>query len=152
MRCRAATWAFLLSSVASCSSSSSDAPPANPTGAFVARFELPSSGAPDLLEVPFPSDLQRGSDGSIAITPGTNDAPRGLNRIIPNEKAAQYVGEALARTQAFGVYGGALFELTGGAPDPSALPRGRAGDCTGAGSVAYIVDVDTGRAIECQAG
>jgi hypothetical protein len=127
---------------AACSSS----PTTEPAGpAFEARFELPTSGAPAFLQVPFPSDLQLAEDGTIRI------AATDLERVIPKPVGAQYIAESLGKTRGFGVYGGALFELTGGAPDPAKLPTGDKGDCQGPDSSVYLVDVDAGVALPCQA-
>ena len=149
---RSALFAILVVTCAACSSSGGDGPAPNPNASFTARFELPTDGAPDLLEVPFPSDLQRAADGTIALPIGTNDDPRGLNRLIPSETAAKQVGAALAHSRAFGVYGGAIFELTGGAPDRARLPKGAHGDCTSASSPIFLIDLDAGVLLECQAG
>jgi hypothetical protein len=140
---------FVLAPVAlplSCSSKADTAPPAN---GFVARFELPK-GSPDMLQVPFPSDLMRAADGTITIPGG--DGKSGIDHLIPREKGAQFLVEALAKTRGFGVYGGAIFELDGQAPDPTKLPKGSPGDCTGKDAPIYLVDLDAGQAIECQAG
>ena len=58
---------------------------------FAARFELPASGRPEFLSVPFPSALQLNEDGTIALG---NDA---LTRLVPKEKGAAYIveGEAI---------------------------------------------------------
>jgi len=113
--------------------------------AFTARFELPASGAPEVLAVPFPSDLQLNADGTIAI------GVEGLTRLVPKERGAAYISESLARTKGYGVYGGAVFELTGGAPDPARLPQGKAGDCTTKDSAVFYVDLDAGKLLECRA-
>lgn len=114
-------------------------------GGFTARFELPATGKPLFLHVPFPNDLQMNDDGTIALDAAS------MERLVPRPAGAAFIVEALARTRGFGVYGGAVFELTGGAPDASKLPAGAAGDCTGKDSAAYVVDVDAGQVLECRA-
>lgn len=113
--------------------------------AFAARFELPTGAKPTFLQVPFPSDLYLNSDGTIAA-----DVPS-MARLVPRENGAKYIVEALANTNGFGVYGGAVFELTGGAPDTKKLPTGAPGDCLGKDAPVYFVDLDAGKALECRA-
>ncbi|MEO7094848.1 MAG: hypothetical protein ABI175_16435, partial [Polyangiales bacterium] len=138
----------------SCSSSDDTGTPPGDTGTtpFAARFELPKTGAPDILAVPFPSDLMLAPDGTIALKAGSPESPRGLDRIVPRSKGAKFVEEALARTHGFGTYAGSIFEVTGGAPDPSKLPTGKAGDCTTKDSPILFVDLDAAKALECMAG
>lgn len=144
---RSARTSLLLAplSLFACSSSSDDGPAPSTEGGFVARFEIPASGKPDVLQVPFPSDLHLAPDGTIALS----NEP--LTRLVPREKGAAYIAEALSRTRGFGVYGGAIFELTGGAPDVARLPRGAAGDCTSKDSPVFFVDLDAGKLLECRA-
>jgi len=130
-----------LSAIA-CSSKDDATPAAAP---FAARFELPSGGKPKFLEVPFPSDLHLNGDGTIALDVAS------MERLVPRTVGAQYMVDALANTHGFGVYGGAIFELTGGVPDETKLPRGAAGDCTGKDSPIVYVDLDAGKALECRA-
>jgi hypothetical protein len=126
--------------------SSGDEPSRTPGGApFAARFELPSSGKPAFLGVPFPSDLHVDADGSIAL------GVEALARLVPRERGAAYIAEAFAKTKGYGVYGGALFELTGGVPDPASLPQGKRGDCTSKDSAVLFVDLDAGALLECRA-
>lgn len=112
---------------------------------FAARFDLPSAGKPTFLQVPFPSDLQLTPEGMVSVDEA------GMARLVPRAAGAKYIVEALSRTRGFGVYGGAIFELTGAAPDPTKLPTGAPGDCTGKDSAAYIVDLDAGKVLECRA-
>lgn len=135
-----------LALVAACSSKD-DTPPANgtPATSFVASFALPASGAPALLAVPFPSDLQLAADGTIVASAAD------LGQLVPAPNGAKYISESLARTHGFGVYAGAIFPLTGGAPDAAKLPTGKAGDCTGKDAPIVFVDLDDGKALECQA-
>jgi dienelactone hydrolase len=135
---------------ASCSSSSNDQG-GQPAVAFSARFDLPASGAPDILQVPFPSDLFVGDDGAIHFDPGAPDRPTGLIRLIPNAGGTQYLVDAFARTKGYGVYGGSLFELDGGTPDKNNFPSGAPGDCTTKGSPIVFFDVDAGTPVECRA-
>jgi len=139
---------FVLPAAAPVSCSSKEDAPAGP--GFVARFELPKGAAPDVLQVPFPSDLLRGPDGTIVIPGG--DGKAGIDHLVPREKGAKFIIEALAKTRGFGVYGGAIFELDGAAPDASKLPTGATGDCTGKDAPIYFVDLDAKQALECQAG
>src|SRR5688572_25369095 len=103
-------------------SCSKDDPEPAPSSGFSARFEL--GDKPGFLSVPFPSDLYLNADGTIASDQA------GMERLVPLAVGATYMNDALARTHGFGVYGGAIFELTGDAPDASKLPKGIAGDCT----------------------
>lgn len=125
--------------------SSKDDGGTEPTAGFSARFELPASGKLSFLEVPFPSDLYLSAEGAIVVDQA------GMERLVPLPVGATYLNDALARTRGFGVYGGAIFELTGAAPDTSKLPRGVPGDCTTKDSAAYVVDLDAGKVLECQA-
>ena len=126
-----------------CSSKDDASTPA--TSSFTARFELPGSGRPTFLQVPFPSDLQLNADGMVTVDEAS------MSRLVPRPGGAKYMVEALARTRGFGVYGGAVFELTGAAPDDAKLPAGAAGDCTGKDSAAYVVDLTAGKVLECRA-
>src|SRR5258708_3734217 len=86
------------------SCSSKDEPQPAPA-AYVARFDLPKNGgAPDLLQVPFPSDLMLAKDGTIVL-PET-DGTQGINKLVPSEKGAKYIVEAFAKTHGFGTYAG----------------------------------------------
>lgn len=138
----------LLAVVAAACSSKDDAGPTAPSGAsaFTARFELPAQGAPKLLQVPFPSDLHLAADGTIQVS--ADD----VARLVPKPTGAGYIADALAKTHGFGVYGGAVFELQGGAPDASTLPTGAKTDCQGADAPIYLVDLDAGAPLPCQAG
>jgi dienelactone hydrolase len=149
----AAPFGLLAASVgfAACSSSSGGAP-ATPAKVFTAAFALPASGAPDFLDVPFPSDLNVAADGTIHFDYDlTGTAPKGLNKIFPSGNGAKYAAESLAYTRGWGVYGGAIFELDDGAPDSANLPTGQAGSCAGAGAPVVFVDVDAGKTVDCQA-
>jgi len=139
----ARTSLFVLTALASaCSSKSTDEPPT-----FVARFDLPSSGVPEVLQVPFPSDLWRAADGTIAL-------PKGVEHILPGDKGVKFIVEAYARTRGWGVYSGAFFALDSSikeGPDVSKLPKGDANDCTSKDSPVFVFDVDAGVALECRA-
>lgn len=137
------SWALCVPVVLFACSSNDDGASTPP--AFAARFELPATGMPGFLAVPFPSDLQVGEGGAITL-----DLP-GLARLVPRDKGAAYIAESLARTRGYGVYGGSIFELTGGAPDPTKLPQGKAGDCLGKDAPIVIVDLDAGKPLECRA-
>lgn len=115
------------------------------TASFAARFEIPGSGKPTFLQVPFPSDLHLNADGTIAVDQA------GMERLVPRPAGATYIIDSLAHTRGFGVYGGAMFEILGDAPDDTKLPRGAAGDCTGKDSPTYFVDLDAGKVLECRA-
>lgn len=112
---------------------------------FTARFELAAGGKADMVKVPFPSDLLM--DGGVIKV----EATAGLAELVPSEKGATILSQALAATRGFGVYGGALFALTGDAPDASKLPTGKKGDCQGKDSPVYLVDVDAGTVFDCRA-
>jgi hypothetical protein len=113
---------------------------------FVARFELPASGVPDVLAVPFPSDVWRAADGTIALP------ENGLEQVIPNAKGVTFVREALAQTRGFGVYAGSVFLLEGKAPDAALLPKGEAAGCGQKESPVIFFDLDANNALDCQAG
>jgi hypothetical protein len=152
----AAPLALLAASVgfAACSSSSGGGAPVvvPPANVFTAAFALPASGVPDFLDVPFPSDLNVAADGTIHYDYDlTGSAPKGLNKIFPSGKGAQFAAESLAYTRGFGVYGGAIFQLDNGAPDPANLPTGQAGGCAGANAPVVYVDLDAGKPVDCQA-
>ena len=139
---------------AACSSKHDDTPnpQPQPQAKFIAHFELPKAGAaPDLLKLPFPSDLFLAADGTIKIPIGTDLAPTGVNHLVPRVKGAQFVAEALALTHGFGVYAGAIFALDGGAPDATKLPTGKAADCTTKDSPIVFFDVDAGAPVPCSA-
>ncbi|MGZ3473808.1 MAG: alpha/beta hydrolase family protein [Polyangiales bacterium] len=141
------TGLLLLVLAAACSSKGDDPNGFTPASdAFTARFELPSSGKPSFLQVPFPSDLQLAADGTVSLDVD------GVQRLVPSPNGAKYIVESLARTRGFGVYGGVVFELTGGAPDASKLPTGKTGDCTTKDSPIVFFDLDAGAPVECQAG
>jgi hypothetical protein len=140
------TGLLLVVLAAACSSKGDDGAPPTTQAAFAARFELPSSGKPSFLQVPFPSDLQLAADGTVSLD------VEGVQRLVPNANGARYMVDALARTHGFGVYGGVVFELTGGSPDASKLPTGKAGDCTTKDSSIVFFDLDAGAPVECQAG
>ncbi len=142
---RRAVLPFAALVLAACSSKDGGDSPQPPPAGFAARFELPKSGRPAFLQVPFPSDLNVGADGTIQI-----DAA-GFERIAPKEKGARYIAESLARTRGFGVYGGAIFELTGDAPDLAKLPTGKPTDCQGKDAPIVFVDLDAGVTLPCQA-
>ncbi len=149
----AAPSALLLGSVgfAACSSSSGGGP-AQAAPGFTAAFALPASGAPDFLDVPFPSDLNVAADGTIKFDYDlTGNAPKGLNKIFPSGKGAEFAAESLAYTRGWGVYGGAIFELDNGAPDTSNFPTGQAGGCAGQSAPVVYVDLDAGKPVDCQA-
>jgi hypothetical protein len=137
---------FALVLLASCSSK--DDAPTNgvATSAFSAVFKLAEGGKADLVSVPFPSDLLLDASGAIRL-----DAAAGLSELVPSNKGAQYIADALAVTKGFGVYGGVLFALAGDAPDTSKLPTGKRGDCQGKDSPTYLVDVDAGTVLDCRA-
>lgn len=146
--------ALLAASVgfAACSSSSAGPAATPPAKVFTAAFALPASGAPDFLDVPFPSDLNVAADGTIHFDYDlTGSAPKGLNKVFPSGKGAQFAAESLAYTRGYGVYGGALFELDNGAPDTTNLPTGQAGGCAGSSAPVVYVDLDAGKPVDCQA-
>ncbi len=148
--------------VVACSSKSDSAQPVDSgvggdtndagTVAFTARWEIPETGAPDFLQVPFPSDLHLAANGTIVLEPGAADDVRGLSRILPRTNGAKYMRDALAHTVGFGPYAGALFEIVGGSVDASKLPTGQKGDCTTKDSPVFFFDLDAGQALECIAG
>lgn len=138
----------LAAAFAACSSSSGGGAP--PARGFTAHFALPATGAPDFLEVPFPSDLNVQKDGTIHFEYDA-DGTKGLSKVFPNARGAQFAAESLAYTRGFGVYGGVLFGLDDGVPDTANLPSGNAGECAGASAKVVFVDVDAGKAVDCQA-
>lgn len=129
----------LVVTLAACSSSANDPPPAPP---FVAHFDLAD---PSFLSVPFPSDRYRQADGTILLD------VNGLDRIVPSQKGAQYVVDAFAGSRGYGVSAGVLFRLDDGEPDASTLPNGEPGSCGGKDSTVIFFDVDAGKAVDCQA-
>jgi hypothetical protein len=136
---------LLLALITACSSKGDDGPSTTQQATFAARFELPTSGAPSFLQVPFPSDLQLAANGTVSLD------VESVQRLVPSQTGAKYIVESLARTHGFGVYGGVVFELTGDAPDASKLPTGKTGDCTSKDSPIVFFDVDAGAPVECQA-
>lgn len=113
---------LVLAAAAACSKSND--PTASEESAFVAEY--------DGGNLPFPSDQWRRPDGTI-------DVPlAALSRYVPNERGAGYIREAFARTYGFGVYGGAIFAVTGKA-DRKTLKDS-----------AVIVDLDANALVESQ--
>ncbi len=138
--------ASLIPIATSCSKDDGGPAPATTTG-FTATFTFPASGAADLVDLPFPSALLLDAGGAIKVS-----ASGGVSQLVPGSKGATFLSEALAATRGFGVYGGALFALTGDKPDTSTLPTGKKGDCQAAGSPAYFVDLDAGTLLDCRVG
>ncbi len=108
-----------------------------------ARFQLPASGAPGFLEVPFPTDLYLDATGHLSALPGLSSY-FSIN--------SSFLAAGFAPLNGFGTSGGALFaidDLTadGGAGvaaaaiDTTTLPASEA-ESTGAGATAMIVDLD----------
>jgi hypothetical protein len=137
----------LAAAVAACSSSS---PAPAPQAGFTAHFALPTSGAPDFLDVPFPSDLNLAADGTVHFETDA-DGTRGLSKIFPSAKGAQFAADSLAYTRGWGVYGGAIFGLDNGTPDITNFPNGAAGGCAGTSTPVVFVDLDAGKTVDCQA-
>lgn len=138
--------ALVPTATTSCSSKDDPPPSGTPASTFSAVFDLPATGKADLVSVPFPSDLLLDDKGAIQAS-----ATGGVTKLVPSTNGAKFLSEALAATRGFGVYGGALFALTGDAPDASKLPTGKKGDCQGKDSPVYLVDVDAGTVLDCRA-
>jgi hypothetical protein len=118
---------------------------------FVARYVHASGARADLVDVPFPSDGFVDSTGKIGFPIGTNDSPLGVNKLLTNEKGAQYLADAFAHSPGFGTYGGAFFVVDGTSiADATSLPVGARGDCTRATDAAFFFDVDAGAPLECR--
>jgi dienelactone hydrolase len=102
-----------------------------------ARFELPQSGAPAFLDVPFPSDLYLGANGLVGDIPG-------LDTYV--KSGSSFLVAGLSALNGFGTTAGALFEiddLTAGKPaaiDPKSLPATEA-DSTSAAATVMLVDL-----------
>jgi hypothetical protein len=106
---------------------------ADPTSGPVARFTLPATGKPAVLDVPWPSDVYRDDSGKLP------DAFPGLERIIP--QATSTIAPQFAIAGAFGLTGGTVFAVEGDAAiDPKSLPDEKS--CGKPGSGAFIVDLD----------
>lgn len=129
-----------------CSSNDDGGSTTPASSAFTAHFQLAEGGTADIVAVPFPSDLLVDATGAIKLDPS-----KGALQLVPKEKGAQLLTDALAVTRGFGVVGGALFALDNGAPDPTKLPQGKPGDCQGKDSPVYLVDLDAGQLVDCQA-
>jgi dienelactone hydrolase len=107
-----------------------------------ARFQLPTTGAPTFLDVPFPTDLYLDATGHV-----TNI--QGLGNYVPANSPFLIAG--FAPLNGWGTSGGALFEIDdttkgGSAPtaaliDTTTLPSTEA-ESTSATSTAMIVDLD----------
>lgn len=111
----------VLALLAACSKSTEEPVASEP---FVAEY--------DDANLPFPSDQWRRPDGTI-------DAPLSvLNRYVLNERGAGYLRDAFARSYGFGVYGGAIFPVTG-KPDRETLR-----------DAAVVVDLDADAVVESQ--
>jgi dienelactone hydrolase len=117
-----------------------------PAPSIEARFQLPASGAPNFLDVPFPTDLYVSATGTIGDIPGLAD-------YFTNDSA--FLTGGLAPLNGWGTSAGAIFEiddLTMGGSTPAAaaidtttLPA-TAADSTSATSTAMIVDLDASSA------
>ncbi len=112
--------------------------------AIEARFELPKTGAPAFLDVPFPSDLYLDAKGAVGDIPG-------LDAYVT--KNASFLVAGLSALHGFGTTGGAIFEiddLSGAMPvaatvDVKTLPASEA-DSIGATASAMIIDLDAAEA------
>lgn len=108
--------------------------------AVEARFELPKTGVPAFLDVPFPSDLYLDAKGAIGDIPG-------LDAYVP--KNSPFLVAGLSALHGFGTSAGAIFEiddLGGAMPAPAAidlktLPASEA-DSVGDTASAMIVDLE----------
>lgn len=113
--------------------------PAAPEHRALVRFEVPADGSlPAFLDVPFPSDLYREADGSLA-----RDVP-GLELYIPEN--ADHFRDALDATRGFSRFAGASFRLdappaSDGVVDPATLPAGEA-DTLAPGASVVLLDLD----------
>jgi dienelactone hydrolase len=113
--------------------SDAGAPEAGPP---TVRFRVPTSGLPDPLEVPFPSDLYRSGPGRTIVDQLTNWRNAGVTR------GTNVLRYAYAGLDGFGHTAAAQFLVDGGDPiDVASLPRTGA-ECMAAGSSVAIVDVD----------
>lgn len=80
-----------------------------------AKFELPTSGAPDFLAVPFPSDLYLDANGVVADIPGVDGYIK---------KGADLMVGGMKGIDGFGATAGAIFRLdTRGAAADAAAPE-----------------------------
>lgn len=105
----------------------------DPTTDLVAKFDLPATGAPAVLDVPWPSDVYRDDAGKLPSTFA------GLAKIIP--KQSELIAPQFALAGAFGTYGGSSFAIVDDKPiDPKSLPDETT--CGKPGSSAFIVDLD----------
>lgn len=80
-----------------------------------AHFELPASGAPAFLDVPFPTDLYRDASGRVGDIPG-------IDAFIP--RSGSFLVSAFSSLDGFGTSAGALFRIDdlAAAPDAEGLP------------------------------
>jgi hypothetical protein len=106
-----------------------------------AHFALPPTGAPNLLDVPFPSDVYLGKDGLVGDVPG-------LDAYF--KKSGAYLLAGWASSDGFGTTAGAMFRIddrsAGGAgtPPPAALDEASfpADEDASVGSSATVMIVD----------
>jgi dienelactone hydrolase len=110
-----------------------------------ARFELPASGAPDFLAVPFPSDLYRDATGLVTDIPG-------MDAYVPNN--AEFLAAGMAGLDGFGTTAGAIFAIddeTGEAPelDAATLPADDAASLAD-DATAMLVDLDAASAADAR--
>jgi dienelactone hydrolase len=127
---------------ATSSSSSSSGAGGGSAAPIQARFQLPSSGAPRFLDVPFPTDLYLDTTGHIGNVPG-------LNTYITLNSA--FLEAGLAPLNGWGTSAGAFFEIddttvagvvaTAAVVDTTTLPATEAASIS-ATSTAMIVDLD----------
>lgn len=119
------TGALCLYWVSGCSSS--DSPARHRPAAVHVELTL-GAGIPAFGEVPFPSDLQLGADGTIAIDTG-------LERVVAS--SASVITDGFVKTHGYARQGNGVFFLDG-AVDGASLPGAATAD---SGSV-VLVDVD----------